>query len=618
MLFLAAMILAFAQPFLSKGSKKEPRNKLQVIYIDNSGSMSLKKSARSLLDIAKDAARRQVRGATPGTRFLLLTNDKPASYQPLPTDKVLAELNAIDISANTRSSEQVFTTVQNLLQTEAAAGADLYYYSDFQRNTFSAASDKALTKNISFYGIPVQTEAVRNVYIDTAYLAAPVLQTGQNNQLIVHSKAIGDLPDEMPVLQLNINGQVKSASQLSFNDKKESIDTLSFQVNDSRWQQMTLAVSDASVRFDDVFRITARSAPNLSVLTLNEGLANPYIQAAFRAYQGFRLNQASASQPPADLREYNLVILNNVTRIDDNLGSILSKALGEGQTICIFPGRNSNMAAFNDGLKNIGEISFAGIDTAVQTAANLQQGSPLVKDLFERIPENVQLPVANWHYIINAGLSANQQSVLSFRNGDPFLARYTPSKGQLFICATSADLQSGNFPGSYFFVPFLYQMAMQTRGGDVYALTSGRQQAAFLPLKDASERNMVHLYAEGLDAIPPQRTSGSGVEIYIDQVVQQPGFYTLAAQGSDTTMVALNEDRKESQLETWSIKALKNEWKGDAIKWLDPADIGSAGSASTLGSFPLWKVCVILALLMLAAETVVLAGGFRKQNVATQ
>ncbi|MCD6062481.1 MAG: hypothetical protein K0R82_392, partial [Flavipsychrobacter sp.] len=462
MLFLAALILAFAQPFMSSGSKKESGNRLQAIYIDNSGSMSLKKSARSLLDIAKDAARKQVREATPGTRFVLLTNDRPASYQPLPADKILTELNAVDISANSRSSEQVFATVQNLLQTESADGADLYYYSDFQRNAFAAPRDKALANNISFYGIPVQAGSARNVYIDTAYLASPVLLTGQSNQLIVHSKAIGDLPDESPVLQLNINGQVKSASQLNFNDKKESVDTLSFQVNDTRWQQMILSINDVAVRFDDIFRITARSAPNLSVLTLNEGASNPYIQAAFRSYKGFRLNQLDVSQAPADLKEYNLVILNNVTRIDEGLGKILSNSLNQGQTICIFPGRSNNLENFNAGFKTIGEISFTGVDTASQTAANLQQGSPLVRDLFERIPENVQLPVANWHYIISAGLSANQQSILSFRNGDPFLARYTPSKGQLYICATSADLQSGNFPGSYFFVPFLYQMAMQS------------------------------------------------------------------------------------------------------------------------------------------------------------
>ncbi len=617
MLFLAALILAFAQPFISSGSKTEGGNRLQVIYVDNSGSMSLKKSARSLLDIAKDAVRKQVRQAAPGTRFVLITNDRPSAYSPLPADKVLAELNSVDISASTRSSEQVLATVQNLLQTESAHGADLYYYSDFQRNAFSAPRDKSLASNIKFFGIPVQADAARNIYIDTAYLVSPVLQTGMSNQLIVHSKAIGDVPDESPVLQLSINGQVKSASQLSFNDKKESVDTLSFQVNDTRWQQMTLSINDAAVRFDDIFRITARSAPNLSVLTLNEGAPNPYIQAAFRSYQGFRLNQLDVSQAPADLKEYNLVILNNVTRIDEGLGKILANALSQGQTICIFPGRSNSVAGF-DGLKILGEISFTGIDTASQAAATLQQGSPLVRDLFERIPDNVQLPVANWHYIISAGLSANQQAILSFRNGDPFLARYTPSKGQLYISATAADLQSGNFPGSYFFVPFLYQMTMQSRGGDVYAITSGRQQAAFLPLADASERNMVHLYGEDLDAIPPQRTSGSGVEIYVDQVVQQPGFYTLAAQGSDTVMVALNEDRKESQLDFWTMRALKNEWKGEGVTWLEPSEIGAAGDGAALGSFPLWKVCAILALLMLLAETVVLAGGLRKQNVATQ
>ena len=618
MLFLAALILAFAQPFFGGSSKKETGNKLQVLYIDNSGSMSLKKSARSLLEISKESARRQVRQAVPGTRFLLLTNDKPVSYQPLPADKILTELNNIDITSNTKTSSQVFTTVQNLLQTEAAGGADLYYYSDFQRNAFAITQDKALLNNISFYGVPVQAERTRNVYIDTAYLGSPVLQTGQGNQLIVHSRATGDLPDEEPVLQLSINGQVKSAAQLTFNDKKESVDTLSFQVNDTRWQQITLTINDAAVRFDDVFRIAARSAPNLSVLTLNEGQANPYIQAAFRAYPGFRLNQLPVTQPPTDLREYNLVILNNVTRIDDNLGKVLANALQQGQTICIFPGRTNSLGAFNGGLKQIGEISFESVDTASQTVSSLQQGSPLVRDLFERIPENVQLPVANWHYTINAGLSANQQSILSFRNGDPFLARYTPSQGQLYICATSADLQSGNFPGSYFFVPFLYQMAMQSRGGDVYALTAGRQQSAFLPLSDASERNMVHIYGEGLDAIPPQRASGGGVEVYVDQVAQQPGFYTLAAAGADSAMIGLNQDRTESVLETWNLRGLRNEWKGDNIHWLNSDNIGAAGSGSAFGSFPLWKVCVILALLMLVAETVLLAGGFRKQNAATQ
>ena len=60
LLFLACLILAFAQPFINRKTQKATANTLKIIYIDNSYSMSVKKGARTMLDIAKDAARKQV------------------------------------------------------------------------------------------------------------------------------------------------------------------------------------------------------------------------------------------------------------------------------------------------------------------------------------------------------------------------------------------------------------------------------------------------------------------------------------------------------------------------------------------------------------------------------
>ena len=605
LLFLAALVLAFAQPFFNKGNTKATGNKLQIIYLDNSYSMSAKKGQRNVLDIAKEAARKQVQHALPGTKFVLLTNDKPASYRAEPADKVWREINATDVTASSKTVNQVLAAAQSIMQNDGSAKADLYYYSDFQQNAFPAQPDKALMKNITFYGLPVQTGEAADIYIDTAFLTTPVLQTGKSNFLVVHTRNEGKPPKENPVLNVVINGQVKSAASLNFSDKNESIDTLSFQVNDASWQAIELTVNDAGMRFDDTFRITARSSPNLSVLVLNEGQPNPYIQAAFRAYNGFRLNPMDIAMAPKDWKDYNLVILNGVTRIDEALGKTLNDALMNGQSICIFPGRTSNFQSINDGLKQVGDIHIDGMDTAVQTASSLQQGSALVKDLFEKIPDNVQLPVANWHYIISAALSANQQSVLSFRNGDPLLARYTPTRGQLYICATSADLESGNFPGSYFFTPFLYEMAMQSGGSSIYAITEGGQQPVYLPLTNVIERNTVHVYGNGTDIIPPQRPDGAGLDVFVDQAVQQPGFYALSSPGGDTTQIALNQDKQESLMDFRDINALKSEWKGDNIKWLNITDTGRISENES--SFPLWKICVFLAVLMLAAETYLLA-----------
>jgi hypothetical protein len=427
----------------------------------------------------------------------------------------------------------------------------------------------------------------------------------------------GAVPKDAPVLQLTINGQVKSASAVKFNDKNESTDTLNFSVNDANWQHIVLSINDASVRFDDTFRITARSSPNLAVLVMNEGQPNPYIQAAFRSYNGFQLTQTGINTDAGNWKQYNLVILNGITRLDATMGKTISNALQLGQTICLFPARTMNTDNLNEGLKEIADIRITGVDTSSQAATNLQEGNALVKDLFEHIPENVQLPVANWHYIIEAGLSANQQSILSFRNGAPLFTAYAPSRSPLYICTSSPDMESGNFAGSYFFVPFLYQMAMQSGGGSIYALTTGKNQPAMIPFENANERNMVHVYGKGIDAIPPQRPAGNGVDVFVDNAVQQAGFYTLSASGSDTAEVALNNDRTESRLNTWGVSGLKNQWNGDDIYWLDIDTIENSKTASALGSFPLWKVCAILALLMLAAETYVLAGGFRKQ-AATQ
>jgi hypothetical protein len=612
LLFLASLILAFAQPFF-KADKQDTGKRLQVIYLDNSGSMSVKKGVRTLFEVARDAARKQVQQAPAGTRFVLLTNDKPASYQPLPADKILTELNVIDISANSKPADQTLMHVQSIMQNESFSNADVYYYSDFQRSAFPVKPNEKWMQRIRFYGIPIQSTIANNIYIDTAYLDAPVLQTGTPNRLIVRTRLSGEASKEAPVLQLTINAQVKSATALKFNDKNESVDTLSFSVNDANWQHMVLSINDASVRFDDTFRISARSSPNLAVLVMNEGQPNPYIQAAFRAYNGFQLTQTAINDNVAEWKPYNLVILNGITHLNASTGKAISAALEQGQTVCLFPARTANIENLNEGLKAIGDIRITGIDTSSQAATILQEGNVLVKDLFEHVPENVQLPVANWHYTIEAGLSANQQSILSFRNGIPMFAGYGISRAQLYISSMPADMESGNFAGSYFFVPFLYQMAMQSGGSSIYALTTGKNQPALIPFEHTGDRNMIHVYGKGIDAIPPQRPAGNGVEVFVDYAVQQAGFYILSAEGTDTAQVALNNDRVESVLNVWDVNSLKSQWKANDIHWLDMESMHVSGANSVLGSFPLWKLCAILALIMLAAETYVLAGGFRKQ-----
>lgn len=611
LLFLLFLIAAFAQPFWPSKTTNQNQSSLTAIYIDNSQSLSLRSGQRTMLDIAKENAQYLLQSGS--GKYLILSNDKPISYKPMSRQQAQAAINAIQLSVYSKSSTQVLTELKSMLQDDVADAADLYYISDFQQQQFSAAKEEALLSKIRFNGVQIPQAKAQNVYIDTAFFESPVVQMGQSNRLIVRTKYFGPIPKETNVLQLSVDGQVKSAATPVFDEKNERYDTLSFQINDAGWQRILLHINDVAVHFDDSFAIAARSSPELSVLLLNENQPNVYVQAALRSYSGFKVTEQNVSALPENLSAYNLILLNGLSTMSEPLSVALLKALQNGQNVCLFLGENARLNELNNALGKIADIKFTGFDTAAQTVAMVQSESRLVKDMFERMPENVQLPFAKNHYQIKAGLSANQQSIFSFRNGDPFFSLYSPHKGQLYICATTPEARNGNFQSSYFFVPFLYQMASLAKGNSIFALTAGQKQPVFISQTSSNEQALLHVRAENLDAIPAQRAEGMGAQVFVGAVAEKFGFYNISANRQDSNLVAVNLNRAESDLTVWTLSDLKKNWQGKDIKWQQADAENKVLTTKQQSAFPLWKLCAILALVMLGVETYLLSKNLKQQ-----
>lgn len=615
LLFLLFLILAFAQPFFAHQKGATSKKGLTAIFIDNSQSMSLRYGQRSMLDAAKENALHLIQSSS--GRFLILSNDKPASYKPLSRQQAIEALSKIQFSAFSKNNTQVVSELNSMLQDVAAEKTDLYYLSDFQQAQFSAQPDLALLEKIRFNGVQIPQSNPQNVFIDTAFFESPVLHMGQSNQLIVRTRYSGDAPKEPIVLQLSVDGQIKSAAQPDFSSANQRYDTLTFQINNSGWQRIMLHINDANVHFDDSFAIAARSSPELSVLLLNEQQPNVFMQAALRSYEGFKVQEQNTNNIPTRFDGYNLLLLNGLTSISETLATTMLKALQNGQNVCLFLGEKADIARVNSGLATIGDIQITGFDTAAQVVSSVQSESRLVKDMFERIPNNVQLPFAQNHYQIKAGLSAQQQSIFSFRNGDPFFALYRIHKGQLYICATSPNARNGNFQSSYFFVPFLYQMASLAKGNSIFAINAGQKQPVFIQKVSGDERNLVHLKAEGTDIIPAQKAEGMGVQVFAGAVAQRFGFYNLSSQDKDTNLIAVNMNRSESDLTVWSLSTLKKNWNGKEMQWQVADAENKALTASQQSAFPLWKLCSILAFLMLGIETFLLSKNLKQKQAIT-
>jgi hypothetical protein len=573
--------------------------------------MSLRVGQRTLFDISKENAIKIVQSLT--GPFLIFTNDVPVSYLAVNRQQALGTLSSCQLSSKRKINSQVFEELNSVYPFQKKSAIELYYFSDFQKNIFEL-SEKKKIDNIQFKGMVVQQSDPQNLFIDTAFFESLRLKINQQNKLIIKSKFLGTSPKEKGVITLSVNGQVKGAVSPNFKSQNESADTLSFFVNDQNWQKILLTINDQKVHFDDSFAITAKSASELSVLVLNEGKPNLYIQAALRSYNGFKMMERSINDLPSDINDYQLIVLNGISTLSQNQSATLLKALQNGQSVCFFFGPNVQYSSVNASLGLLANIQLMGFDTSAQSVSQIQKEHPFIKEIFDRIPDNVQLPFAKSHYQIKAGMNANQQSVFSFRNGDPFFAQYTVDKGRLFLCATILDNQNGNFQSSYFLVPFLFQMASASKEHNIFAISSGQKQPIYVHHNNSS---LLHLIGNGIDAIPLQKAEGKGVMVYAGAIADKFGFYSLKNNEADSTLIGVNLNRAESDFDYWALKDLKQNWKGNHIVWQQVDAENLATPTKEYSTFPLWKLCAILALIMLGIETYLLSRNLKQKQAIT-
>jgi len=608
MLFLAAVIMAFAQPYFG-ALKNDKSNAITAIYIDNSYSMTISDGQENLLQLAKHKVRRLIEASAENARFVLISNDKRSAMRPMLKNEALQALQEIRPTAQLFSLSQLMNSINAAESNEKNETWNLYCFTDLQKKTFlDAAAKTSLPELKAVYFYPLQADKPANIYIDTAYFLSPNIDNRQPNPLVVKVKKSGTGTDRASNLQVSIGNQVRAVSGIDMEDKPEWIDTLALQLSSAGWQDITLSLQDHPVSFDDTFRIAARTAPEMSVLVVTENGINPFLQTALRTYEGFKVKEENASNVQKDdWQQYGLIILQNIGSIPAGLQSAVSAALQRGQNILFFPGNINNIESFNQSLKAWGDISLEKADTTQQQVVSMQDAHPLLQDLFEKIPDNIQLPTTVKRYPVNASLTANQQSLMTFRDGKPFLAQYSLGQGKMYICAAPLDDRSSNFAVSYFFVPILYKMAVQSGSGNMFALNIGSLQPLWLPVQGSDDRKVWHLTQHGFDAIPSQRPSGIGVELFVNKAINEAGFYRLHSEASkDTVHIGVNAMRTESVLEYASKGDVEAFIKPNKVHWIDDRSIAKNGWDEAKASFPFWKICVALGLLCLSAETYLL------------
>lgn len=622
-LAIAAMVLAFAQPFIPLTDGVKKGEQAVSIFIDNSYSMNARSQDAPLVELAKQRARDIVNAYGISDRFQILTNDFEGRDQRLISkEDALSRIEEVRISPASRDLSKVLIRQKQGLQTGKQENQTAFVLSDFQTNIADLKNIQDTTLDVNL--VPMRAVQERNVSVDSAWFESPVQILNQPANLLVRLSNRSDEEVSDVRLSLRHDGQTKPVGAISIPARSTRLDTVSFTILHPGWHEARLSITDYPVQFDDDYYLAFHVAERIEVLAINGLAQNKYLQNAFLGAKYFQLDHADArSLDYSKLGEYQLIVLNELPVVSSGLANELKTFCQNGGNVLVFPPQSADASSYDAFLQNFNGGNLGTFDPTPRQGSQLNTEEFVFRDVFLNKSANLRLPSTQGNFKISP---ARGEHIITYRDGTAYLAKFPQGEGALYLCAAPLNEKTNDLVlNGEIFVPMVFKMAIAGTKGRQIAYTIGKDEVLEAKHRISARGETNYKLRKRLDApegsanapasaesnrefIPEQRIFGSKVLLTPGTQVNDAGWYQLHLQGDSTLAeYAFNYDRKESDLrfqtdETLAEGLLPN------IKVLSTraaANFSQVVQEQERG-IVLWRWCVIFALLFLALETLFL------------
>lgn len=618
-LAIAFLVLAFAQPYIPNNNAKIiTGSKAVSIYIDNSFSMDAVNKGGSLLDEAKNKAKEITGAYKPSDRFQLLTNDFEGRHQRLVNKEEFLELlDEVKISPAVKTLSEIVSRQNDALGEAEAVRKNAFIISDFQKSISDLDKVKSDT-SVYVNFIPVLALEKKNVYIDSCRFSTPVRRIGQTEQLYVRivNNSENDLKNNSIKLFINEKQKTPAAFDLEANSETEVI--LSFSQTEAGIQNCRLEINDFPVTFDDKFYFSFEAVKTIPVLSIeNAGIQNSaeasYISSLFGNDSLFIFSTQQENKIDfSSFAKNKLIVLNELRSVSSGLSQELNKFIANGGSVLIIPSKESDLPSYQSFLTSVNANYFEGQDTANTKVDKINFEHEIYRGVFEKRSDNIDLPVVLNHYRVSKLSRSGKENLLSLQNGNSFLSRYSYKKGKVYLCSASLNTDFGNFARHAIFVPTLYQVAIYSQPVKPLFYTIGKNEIIETGKSNTTGENIFHITSSNstFDFIPEHKNTGQNTEIYIHSGINEAGNYFLKKGDEIIEGISFNYDRKESDLSVLSNTELVKKAEEAGLKNFALHENNSKPLTDILAEAEagkkFWKLCIILALVFLAIETLLL------------
>ena len=603
-LAIVFLVLAFAQPSLP-GSQQTLRsgNTVVSVYLDNSFSMENSSSNGSQLEEGKQKAREIAAAYRPGDRYQLLTNAMNGDeYRWLSREEFLDAVDALTIVPASRHLSEIAASQSDFMRQSGATNRHAYIVSDFQRS--AADLDALPTDTLALFTlVPLESIATDNLYIDTLRLDAPAYFVGGSVSVEATVRNGGSREVEKLPVKLIVNGRERAIATLDIPAASSAKATMLFTIDSAGWLDGRVEITDYPVTFDDSYHFSLLAGNPVEMLELDAHSPNDNLRRLFADDSAIRYSQLPTTHyqlSPAT----TFVILNEVADLPSGQAQALAAWVEQGGTLAVVPPANANPEALNGLLAMLQAPRLERWVNRPTKATDIDFQSSLYRGVFNGANSEMEMPSVQGHYTL-ADQGAVRQTVITLADGAPLLSSTPFGEGRLYLFTTPLTAEWTSLVAQALFVPTLYNMALYSRPQPAVSHTLGDRTPLFLQGSYDPAATPPELTGpDGFSLLPDLRRLGSRCALISHGELNADGIYLLG--GSEH--LAFNHPRLESQLEFLSRSDIEELLDGrpgytlvrNAAKPLDQ-EIRSRDSGT-----PLWRWCLLAALLALLAETLLL------------
>src|SRR5690554_4110464 len=570
MLLLAALILAFAQPFTSKTNKLNAK-KETVVYLDNSFSMQAKGEQGELL---KRAVQDLLNHVDHTETVTLFTNNE--TFKNTTLGAIKNQLLQLGYSSNQLNYDAVLLKGKQLFNNKSGFLKQLVLISDFQ--TKASVFNPIVDSLVTIHTVQLQPVNTKNLSIDSLYVS---------NKTPLNIELSANISNQGPELK-NVPVSLYSHDKLIAKTSIDIVDTATanFMITNQEEILGNIVIDDRNLDFDNNLFFNLNKANKTKVLAITEA-EDEFIHRIFTNNEFILTSETLTELNYSDIDHQNLIVLNELERIPNSLTTALKAFTEKGGFIVVIPSEEIDLQSYNDLLLAF-NTRFETLQTTEKRITNINFSHPLYKDVFHNEVSNFQYPKVGHYYPM---LTSNATIPLKFEDGKAFLSK----NGQAYVFSASFKTENSNFKNSPLIVPTLYNMGKQSLKNSKLYLAIGKENIFDVPVT-LQQDDILTLSLGEENLIPQQHYFNNKVQITTTETPDVSGTYSIKNNLEFIEHVSYNYKRDESVLQYQDLSNLKHVQISDSVSDL----FDTLKSDSKINE--LWKWFVIFALVFLAIE----------------